>query len=289
MKNLKSTFFIITLVTTFTFSVVPVNAMQYGKGTLLKGEFAEVFLVSDDETLRWIPDEATFNALGYDWDDIITVKNEILYQYKFGKALDIVGVVDLEPVFETPAQIKEKVTEYFSDIPIMIDIAECESGFRQFNDDGTILKSRNGLYVGIFQIDENIHADFAKNQLGMDIYTVDGSMAYARHLYEELGAQPWPVCSKKSAEANFMVVSNLEIGDSSQEVKILQQILNENGFIIAESGPGSPGNETNYFGSLTQAAVRKFQCANDIVCSGSEDTTGYGQTGPSTRAALNSL
>jgi peptidoglycan hydrolase-like protein with peptidoglycan-binding domain len=69
----------------------------------------------------------------------------------------------------------------------------------------------------------------------------------------------------------------------------LQKILNNNGFVISSTGPGSPGNETTYFGSLTLEAVKKFQCAKGIVCSGDSSTTGYGRVGPMTRSQLNTF
>ena len=58
--------------------------------------------------------------------------------------------------------------------------------------------------------------------------------------------------------------------------------------IIAGSGAGSPGNETNKFGLLTRAALIKFQeaYANDILSSGGL-TKGTGYFGPSTRAFVN--
>lgn len=264
-------------------------AVLYGKGTLLKGEFAEVFLVSQDNILHWIPNEETFNALGYSWSSIVVVKNEVLWQYSFGEALGSVDVnldseKSAESGFETPAEIEIKVKEYFIDIPIMIDIAKCESGFRQFNDNGTVLKG-SGLYIGVYQIDEKIHKDYAK-ELGMDIFSVEGNLAYARHLYNNLGPQPWPACSKKSVASNRLITSDLAFGDTSDEVKVLQQLLNQKGFIISESGPGSLGNETQYFGALTRLAVQKFQCSKNIVCQGDEATTGYGLVGSKTRAAL---
>ncbi len=47
-----------------------------------------------------------------------------------------------------------------------------------------------------------------------------------------------------------------------------------------------PNQFTTYFGPLTQTALKKWQCQKGIVCSGTPNTTGYGVTGPKTRAAL---
>ena len=41
------------------------------------------------------------------------------------------------------------------------------------------------------------------------------------------------------------------------------------------------------YGPRTERAVREWQCARNIVCSGTPNTTGYGAVGPRTRAALN--
>lgn len=47
------------------------------------------------------------------------------------------------------------------------------------------------------------------------------------------------------------------------------------------------GNDTGFFGLLTESAVKKFQCDNNIVCVGSKEATGYGLVGRLTRAKLN--
>lgn len=52
---------------------------------------------------------------------------------------------------------------------------------------------------------------------------------------------------------------NLRRGNIHNDVLLLQQYLNNHGFPLAQSGPGSPGNETNYFWPRTQRALRAFQ------------------------------
>lgn len=79
-------------------------------------------------------------------------------------------------------------------------------------------------------------------------------------------------------------------GTRDQDVVDLQQYLNNNGYKIAESGPGAPGQETNFFGRLTRIALTRFQ--NDHyneILAGIKFSKGTGIFGPSTRAYINSL
>ena len=84
---------------------------------------------------------------------------------------------------------------------------------------------------------------------------------------------------------------NLTIGSRGDDVRALQEILNKNNAtLVAKSGPGSPGQETNYFGPLTKAAVIKFQelYADEILRPVSLNN-GTGYVGQKTRNKLNSL
>ena len=93
--------------------------------------------------------------------------------------------------FFTPAQSEAKVREYFKDIPVMIEIARCESKFRQFTDSGTVLRGGgSGGMIGVFQFFESIHSTPAKI-LGFDLATLDGNLAYAKHVYTTEGTVPW--------------------------------------------------------------------------------------------------
>ncbi len=75
-------------------------------------------------------------------------------------------------------------------------------------------------------------------------------------------------------------IRDLYLGMSGEDVKELQQYLNNNGFPLAQIGVGSLGNETNYFGSLTQQALISFQRANNI-------NPAVGYFGPITRGFVN--
>jgi len=78
----------------------------------------------------------------------------------------------------------------------MVDIAKCESQFRQTNQNGKVLRgTANSFDVGVMQINEKYHLEKSK-KLGLNIYSLEGNMAYARYLYEKEGARPWLASSK---------------------------------------------------------------------------------------------
>ncbi len=83
-----------------------------------------------------------------------------------------------------------------------------------------------------------------------------------------------------STATNYQFSRSLSIGMGGDDVQKLQKFLNQSGFIIATTGVGSPGYETKTFGSLTRAAVAKYQIANNI-----SPTLGF--FGPITRSSVN--
>jgi hypothetical protein len=224
----------------------------------------------------------------------------------FALSLTFIPVYTLAQTVDLNANVEDLVRFSFSGAPDMITVAKCESGFKQFRADGSVVAGgSSGQYIGIFQIDKNIHATRAQG-LGYDINTVGGNIDYARYLYSASGTNPWKGCLPNpgtpppavtpvvtpppvSTPVNISgtITSNLDFGQTSPQIILLQQILNKTGFTVAASGAGSPGNETSTFGNLTKIALMKFQCSKEIVCSGSPSATGYGRVGPKTRAALN--
>ena len=88
------------------------------------------------------------------------------------------------------------VKEYFKDTPIMTDVAWCESRLRQFEKNGEIFRGKiNSDDVGIMQINTSYHLERAK-KMGLDIFSLEGNLAYAKYLFEKEGTEPWSSSSK---------------------------------------------------------------------------------------------
>ncbi len=100
-----------------------------------------------------------------------------------------------------------------------------------------------------------------------------------------------PSGSTAGIPAGYKFTDNLTVGSTGSAVMYMQMFLNADPSTrVASSGAGSPGKESQYFGSLTKAAVAKFQdkYASDIL--GPVGLTkGTGYFGASTRAKVNAL
>lgn len=106
------------------------------------------------------------------------------------------------------------------------------------------------------------------------------SDAWGRKGHGYFGKEYMPYIFDMGALFPLIFKKDLQKGMTDADVKKLQQVLNKNPKTqVALTGPGSPGNETEYFGSLTFEAVKKFQTLNGVP------NTGY--VGPLTRAKLN--
>ena len=101
-----------------------------------------------------------------------------------------IQVKDYEPITDSK-NVARYVSDYFQDIPILARIAECESQNRQYDKNGEVLRGeQNRFDVGVMQINEKYHLDDSKS-IGLDIYKIEGNVAFARHIYEKQGAKPW--------------------------------------------------------------------------------------------------
>lgn len=98
------------------------------------------------------------------------------------------------------------VRKYFEDIPVMIQVARCESTFRHTLEDGSVLKGKvDPADTGVMQINKRYHQTTAE-KLGLNLENVYDNMAYARYLYEKQGTQPWSAsspCWSRTLAANI--------------------------------------------------------------------------------------
>lgn len=95
-----------------------------------------------------------------------------------------------------PITLESYVREYFIETPILAEIAKCESRFRQVGKDGEVLRGEvNNSDLGLLQVNEYYHGEKAQD-LGFDLTTVNGNLAYAKYLYDKEGTQPWSASKK---------------------------------------------------------------------------------------------
>lgn len=102
-------------------------------------------------------------------------------------------------------------------------------------------------------------------------------------LQSQLGSQPMSVVPPQAVSGAVQcpyISRSLKLGSSGDDVARLQRFLALDPAIYPEA------QVSGYYGPLTEAAIKRFQCKNKIVCDGTASETGYGVTGPRTAALL---
>lgn len=119
-----------------------------------------------------------------------------LYGPASAVAQDVKTSPSTQTKVESPVTLEQYVQNYFAETPILAKISKCESGYRQFDSHGQILRGEvNKDDVGLMQINEFYQGDKAK-KLGLDLETVQGNLAYAKHLFDTEGTTPWSASQK---------------------------------------------------------------------------------------------
>lgn len=96
---------------------------------------------------------------------------------------------------EAPVVSAEDVNEI---PPVMKRVAQCESGNKQYADNGQVITNGNkngSVDIGRFQINLSIWGETA-TELGFDLTKDEDNTNFALYLYENYGTEPW-VWSKK--------------------------------------------------------------------------------------------
>ncbi|MFA6253498.1 MAG: peptidoglycan DD-metalloendopeptidase family protein [Patescibacteria group bacterium] len=121
------------------------------------------------------------------------------------------------------------------------------------------------------------NAENVGSHLHFEIWTPDRQSINS---YPSLMAAIGKPAAENIVVSSYQFTKDLELGDQDVSVKELQKYLNKNGFIVATTGAGSLGKETEYFGLATRAALIKFQQAKNI-------SPAVGYFGPKTRNLIN--
>jgi hypothetical protein len=91
----------------------------------------------------------------------------------------------------SPETLGVYVREYYAGEPVLADIAWCESRMRHLNKEGGIFRGAiNENDIGVMQINTYYHEATATD-MGIDLYSLEGNLTYAKYLYEKEGTKPW--------------------------------------------------------------------------------------------------
>lgn len=147
------------------------------------------------------------------------------------------------------------------------------------------------LIVSVCLLGPGVVQALTAEELQAQITALTAQLAQLQAQLAELQGQAPAAAGVPSACTGITLDRNLSQGMSGNDVKCLQALLNtDSATQVATAGVGSPGNETSYFGSLTKAAVVKFQEKyKDEVLSPIGLTAGTGFVGAKTRAKLNAI
>jgi hypothetical protein len=107
-------------------------------------------------------------------------------------AIELNTKTEVEQTTPQEENVEKSVKEYFKDIPILVEVARCESHFTHLNPKTKkVIRGKiNNRDVGVMQINEYYHNITAK-KMGLDLSNFKDNMTYARYLYKREGTRPW--------------------------------------------------------------------------------------------------
>ena len=105
------------------------------------------------------------------------------------------NVITVDNVATKDVQTIQHIEE--KDLPeVLLEIARCESGNKQFTSSGSIIRGyANPNDIGRWQISWTYHSSTIQ-KMGLDIMTEEGNRDYAYWLYKTQGTKPWRLSEK---------------------------------------------------------------------------------------------
>jgi len=206
-----------------------------------------------------------------------------LWSFNPGYALDIAGKLGLTPARNSAGemQITYPASQSLgSAIPLTFATRVMSWSDAGAIEDKAKLAKELGLRgIAVFKIDGG-QDPTAWNVFASYRNTTQVAVASPTLETEASGGASGPASS--GASGLTVPARDLQYGLRIEEVRALQKLLNAHGFVVANSGGGSPGNETVFFGPATRSALIRFQKANTIA-------PAIGYFGPITRAKFQAL
>ena len=195
-----------------------------------------------------------------------------LLQYTDGRAPDNVAYVTVGTTTQEVTFTQARLTDIQGQLKSMLRYLEQLDQTQQTLDVAALIASTTPQV-------QNIYSQIAN-------YVFDATLEQQQAQQQQI-----ETALTEFAETFAKFAKSFDIGSRDPEVKEVQRFLNRFPETrIAESGPGSPGQETDYFGALTAQVVKRFQekYAEEILKPvGLTNATGY--WGAATRAYANEL
>lgn len=92
------------------------------------------------------------------------------------------------------------------------------------------------------------------------------------------------------SSSSSIFTRTLKQGDRGEDVRQLQQFLNQHGYRIALIGNGSPGKETTIFGPALVQSLKKFQADHaDVLMKPLQLSRPTGVFGDATKKLVNTM
>lgn len=220
--------------------------------------------VTDTSTVISSFDQGLTVTLSYQPSELGTTPESslVIYRYDGSSWYPLTGCV-----VDTGAHTVSCQTTHFSDFAIFGTTPASSSGAGSTETGGT-QTAGGGVSYGCSDPLAKNYTAFVRNLASL--------CQYDRALVATLGT----TTSTSQVDLSRQIFSrDLSLGSKGEDVKRLQQVLNTLGFQISSTGPGSPGNETDFFGSKTKAAVSAYQVKKGIL-----PTAGF--FGPKTRGSF---
>ena len=134
-----------------------------------------------------------FNAslyVGLSYKDMIIPIIFFIASATFGAPTALSNSAEME-IVEDHETLSAYVEQYYVQNSVLADIAWCESRTRHLDKEGNIVRGTvDPDDIGVMQINTRYHEKKAE-ELGLDLYSLNGNLAYAQYLYDRQGVKPW--------------------------------------------------------------------------------------------------